>query len=153
MELAEWTKTEEVSTTEFDKAVVELATAQKAYEDAEALSKEASDQREVARATLLNLMAKSGKTKYQLDGYGTVSRSTKFSVAIPHDIDSKIEMLKHFRSLGEESYLAYVSVNSATLNSYFNENVEKNPEFLIPGVGQPTSRDSIRFTKERTKNK
>lgn len=149
--LAEWTQVEEVSTVEFDEAIKVLAEAQQDYDQASLVVDEASTKREIARAKILELMERSGKTKYQLDGYGTVSRATKFSVTIPKDMDSKVAMLKYFRSLGEEMYLAYVSVNSSTLNSYYNENVEKNPEFKIPGVGEPTSINSVRFTKDRKK--
>lgn len=146
-----WQDLEEVSTKEFDDAVKALAEATMEYDQVEVILKDASEKKEAARSKVLELMEKSGKTKYQLDGYGTVSVSRKYSVATPKDNDSKAEMLKYFRSLGADAYLSYVSVNSATLNSYINEQKEKDPTFNIPGVGEPNLIQTIRFTKERKK--
>ena len=147
----QWQDLEEVSTKEFDDAVKALAEATMDYDQVDNLLKEASEKKEQARALVLSLMEKSGKTKYQLDGYGTVSISRKYSVATPKDNDSKAEMLKYFRGLGPDAYLSYVSINSATLNGYLNEQKEKDPSFTIPGVGEPNLIQTIRFTKERRK--
>lgn len=148
---AVWLETETVSTQEFDQAVIELSKAQEEHDAIEKVLAEASQKKEGARSKLLALMEKSGKSKYQLDGYGSVSRTTKYSVTTPKDNDSKELMINHFRNLGKDFELTYLSVNSAQLNSYFNSNKEINPDFLIPGVGEPTVRQSIRFTKEKKK--
>jgi hypothetical protein len=60
-------------------------------------------------------------------------------------------MFEHFQALGEEAYTHYLSVNSMTLNAYFNAEKEHNPDFRIPGVGEPTALQQLRFTKERKK--
>lgn len=147
----QWQDLEEISTATFDEAVRILAKAQEDYDQVELILKDASEKKEAARAAILDLMEKSGKSKYQLDGYGTVSRTEKYSITTPKDNDSKEKMLAHFSEKGRDFFLSYVSVNSATLNSYFNSSKEANPDFTIPGIGDPTVRQSIRFTKERIK--
>lgn len=151
MEQSEWLNTEEVSTTEFDKAVQHLAEMDMEYDQVSKLMDEAKEKREAARAAVLTLLEKSGKSKYNAEGFGTVSKIVKYTVTTPKQLEDKKAMFEHFASLGEEAYTHYLSVNSQTLNAYFNQEKENNPDFKIPGVGEPTALTQLRFTKERKK--
>lgn len=151
-DLSQWEDTKvTITTEEFDKAVKHLAEMEMEYDQVKELEKKASFNREEARRQLLDLFEKSGKSKYQLDGYGTVSKVVKYSAKLPEHLEDKAKLINYFKDLGEEMYLTYVGVNSMSMNSYYNAQLEQDPNFVLPGVEAPTARESISFRKERVK--
>ncbi len=89
--------------------------------------------------------------------FGTVTKVTDFSVKMPQGEDKE----KFFNYLKERgAFESLVSVNYQTLNSYYKEQKElavaaakANGDamaalnFSLPGIGEPKSFETIRFTK------
>lgn len=144
-----WGLPETVSTEELDEAVQKLIKLEDDYEAKKKVSNEASDLVDNQRTFLLALLQKAHKTKYHVDGLGTVSMALKKQVQVPKNPADKKLMLEYFESLGPELYNSYVTVNSMTLNSYFKQQVEIDPDFTMPGITGVTEKPELRFRKER----
>ena len=56
-------------------------------------------------------------------------------------------MLDYFKQKGEESDML-LTVHSQTLRSLYNEEKEHDPNFSIPGVGEPVLDQNLSFTKK-----
>ena len=138
-----------ITTEALDAKVLDMLKKRAEYE---AKKEEASNlykEYEQAEYELLETLQQCGKTKYIVEGVGTASVGMKKSTQVPKDVNSKREMLAYFQGLGEMEYLNFVSVNSMTLNSYINAQLENDPDFTIPGVGPQTISPTLRFTKAR----
>lgn len=144
----DWEAPTTVTTEDLDKAVLKLVDLDKDYEAKKKISSEADAAYETQRAYVLGLLQATGKSKYHVDGIGTVSMAIKSSIQTPKDPVSKKAMIEYFESLGPELFNHYVSVNSMTLNSYINQELELNPDFILPGCTNKTDRPELRFRKD-----
>lgn len=117
--------------------------------------KEQNQKKAELEMQVLDMFEKLGKTKYFLDGVGTISTSTRFSVRVPKDMDSKKQLLQYIHDkYGPEAYWDYATVNSAKLNAFFKEELALAEEsgdtsFQLPGVGAPTSSQSLRLLRDK----
>lgn len=96
-------------------------------------------------------------SKFHVDGVGCMGIRNKMSVTVPKSMEDKVALLNYFKTFGPEVYFDKVSVNSQTLNSWYNQEFEKAQKdgtalgFNIPGVAAPTVRETLAFTKEKVK--
>jgi hypothetical protein len=148
MELEQWAE-QSVTTEDLDNEVKKLMELEEDYEGKKKIYKEADSKYEEQRAKLLSILQASGKSKYYVDGIGTVSQAIKTSVKVPRSTEDKKAMLEYFRSLGEEVYYGYATVNSQTLNAYINQQRESDPSFKMPGAGEPTETAELRFRRTK----
>ena len=137
--------TSEITTEEIDLSVAKMASLKSAYEEAKRLSNDAHAHLEVAKAEVLTLLQKAGKSKYHVDGLGTVSVVGKAKVRVPKDPSDKKAMLDYFASKGEEVFNQTVTVNYNSLNSWYNQELEQDPLFRMPGVESPKPEFQISF--------
>lgn len=136
-----------ISTQEFDRAVERMILLEEVKDQKKEEYKQADAAYERQRNTILGLLQKTNKTKYFVEGIGTVSRVVKYAVSLPKDPDEKVKVLNYFRSLGDDVYNNTVSIYYATLNAHFNSMREKDPNFSIDGLGEPSRNEEIRFRK------
>lgn len=148
-DLTGWTLPETVTTEELDFAVNGLKDLEDDYDSKKKISSAAHEKYENQRTFLLELLKKANKTKYHVTGLGTVSMAIKTAVKTPKDPMSKKQMIEYFQTLGPELFNHYVSVNHMTLNSYVNEQLATDPDFILPGVGEKTETPELRFRKEK----
>lgn len=143
---------EDIPTTAFDNAVKTLADAREDYDRKKIVSTEAHHHVENCKKALLELLEKAKKRSYKAEGIGTITRVDKLKVKFPKDHENKALFFKWLtQEMGGEGYLAYATVNYASLNSLFNQMVEdyaeKGKDFTMPGVGEPQSETELRFRK------
>lgn len=148
-DLSGWELPETVTTEELDFAVQGLKDLDEDYEAKKKISSEAHEKYENHRTFLLELLKKANKVKYHVSGLGTVSMALKTQVKTPKDPESKKQMIEYFKTLGPELFNHYVSVNHMTLNSYVNEQLGTDPNFILPGVGEKIETPELRFRKEK----
>ena len=99
---------------------------------------------------ILDVLDSNGKSKYHVDGLGSVTVKNSYKVTIPKDPMEKLKMLDYIKNFGESIYADNVSVNYQKLNSWYNSEVEaQGPDFVIPGVGSPVLEQSISFRSEK----
>lgn len=148
--LSEWeTEQAPLEVAEMDQLV---ATYRSARMDYEAKKQEATDlyhKLEEAEAKVRNALLTSGKSKYFVDGIGTVSMVSKSSYGTPKSIEEKAALFDYIRRThGQEALMNYLSIHSASLNSFANKELDGNPTLEIPGLKTPTVTMELRFRKE-----
>ena len=130
-----------------DQMVLDYKESRKHYE---ALSKESKEAHKVYKQKeyeLLQALEESGKSKYFLDGVGTVTKVDRLSVPTPKDMDSKKALFRYLiKEGGEELLYAYATVNSQALNKFYNDTKEeKGLDHEIPGLEAPIVNTQLRF--------
>lgn len=142
-----------VTTEELDLAVKNMQDSREAYDQRKKLSAEAYHVYQKNKEQVLELLGKTGKSKYVVDGLGTVSVVDKLKVQTPKSNTEKEQFFKWLEEReGHDGFLAYATVNHNTLNSLYKRYVEfhaeNGEEFTgIPGIGEPISEKEIRFRK------
>jgi hypothetical protein len=124
------------------------------YDEAKAISSALYAEAERVDAQIMTTLKDAGKSKYFVDDVGTISVVQKAVVTVPKTIEAKHKFFEYLKSLGEEVYLAMATVNSNSLNSWFSEKLEEASAkgilgFSVPGIDDPTTRESLRFTAVR----
>ena len=140
---------EDVSVDELDAALKDYVEKREDYEAKKKASNEADKVQKTAQAKLLTLLNASNKKNWEVEGFGKVGKVVKYSIKVPEDLGKKKEMLQHFRSLGPDIYIAKVSVNSNTLNAYYNAEKENDPNFEIPGCDAPIANETLSLRNRR----
>lgn len=156
MEVNDWFGKEEDSTIsleEMDKLVVSYKEKREHYEE---IKKEASDaykEVEEVQFMLMQALEKARKKSYKVDGVGTFSVVEKQSVKIPQSLDKKRELVEYIKATyGSDVVDSMMSIHHGTLNSFYNQEVEKHkedPSFHIPGLEAPTVTKEPRFLRAK----
>lgn len=105
-------------------------------------------------AETLDLL-KAAKLDKFVASVGTVGRSARSWVTLPQTLEDKLRLLDWLKANGR--YEEYVTVNSNSINSLFQEEWDKvkqyDPEaamdFRIPGLSEPKLKEQLRFTKAK----
>jgi len=148
--LDEWDEAgaQEVSTKELDELVVNM---QETYADYEKEKKIATETRlayEELQKKVLEMLKKAGKTKWNVDGLGTVSIRGRYQYTTPKGLTSKGALFEYIKQKhGPDALMGLLSIHSGTLNSFANEEKEREPLVEIPGLDPPTHRESLSFRK------
>jgi hypothetical protein len=126
------------------------------YDTARKIASECLADAEASDRKILEALKSAGKSKYYVDGLGTIAITQKSMVRVPSSIEAKKEFFKHLRTIGEEFLFSMATVNSNSLNSWYNKCAEEayakgDLGFSVPGIEGATMRESLRFTKERKK--
>lgn len=162
MELLEkyqdWTEGEpvELSVEELDTLVANLKAQRDECKRLEALKTDAEKLKAKIEGMILEFLRASGKSKYFVDGIGTVYQIEKLVFPTPKTVEQKEALFEYIRSkYGEDALSGYLSINHNTLNSFANsemkEELKKDPGFKIPGLEEPTMRTSLGMRKDRDK--
>lgn len=155
--VSEWydEEVQSVDLATLDKMVAEMRELQDVYDAKKKESTEAHNKLAEKKAELVRTLQEAGKSKYFVDGLGTVSVVEKMTVRVPKDIESKRSLFNWIREAhGTEVMLDKLSIHSQTLNSFYNAEAEAalragHADFKMPGVEEPVAEYNIRFTKPR----
>jgi hypothetical protein len=151
--LEDWNKEKAkgVNLGELDALVTEYKKRREAREEAEAKSTECYKLMEETKVSILRILMDAGKSKYPVDGVGTVSIVNKYVVRTPKEL-AALRALKGYviTKYGAETADQMFTVNHMTLNSFFNKEKEavEDPNFILPGCEAPTLEQQLRFTKK-----
>ena len=154
VDLEEWgseTPKQEINVSQINELVKKLEEAKKDYDAKKAESSNAEKYYKGLRMDVLSILKAAGQSKFHAEGIGTVSITNKLSVTVPKTHEEKKQMLEYLKSLGEDTFLTYATVNSMSLNSFYrmqtDEAAKKGETFTMPGVDAPTLMENISFRK------
>jgi len=87
---------------------------------------------------------------FKVPGFGNAIVQNKFSVKVPREPEEKKKLFKYLQDRGE--FLELATVNSATLNSYYKQEIanavdEGNEDFKIPGIEEPMHYQDLQMRK------
>jgi hypothetical protein len=140
---------EAISVEQLDEAMKTYFSAREKYEKVKQEASALHLQMEQAQSELISLLEASGKRNWAVDGIGKVNLAEKLTVKVPKDLEAKKQLLQYFRNLGSDVYASMVSVNYMSLNSYYKQEVEENPNFRIPGLEEGEVEKQLRFTRSK----
>ncbi len=135
-----------------------ITTYQKVYKDYEAAKKVSTELYKIAEemeGKVVEALQLAGKSKYVVEGLGTVYFMDRMVVPTPKTIENKKMLFDYLRSRhGDTFLLDKLSINHQTLQKLYNDEVKEaleggNTAFTVPGLEQPTSMRSLGFRKER----
>lgn len=162
MDINEWMEAQSEGTSitveELDTLCKEFKEAQEVYQSAKAVSDAAYKEQERLKGKVVEAMELAGKSKYVVEGIGTFYFSDKMSVKVPKDLENKKAFFKYLHdTYGPVVYWDKISVHSATLNSFYNAELEQfnekakqglvSGDFHIPGLEAPTAMRSLNVRK------
>jgi phage/plasmid-associated DNA primase len=152
--LSEWQEAtaQEISTADLDKMVAEMQEAWAVYDVKKKESTALLQKYEEIEAKVLSTLKSANKSKYHVDGLGTVYIINKKTVRVPKTISEKEALFKYLQSKGREFMMGMLTVNSQTLNAFVNQELANaakkgDASFSIPGIEQPVTQESIGFRK------
>lgn len=141
-----------ISLSEMDAVIKELKTAKEEY----SLKKKESDNAysivKGLEAKIILMLEKSEKTVYIAEGVARVKVSHEMSVQTPKTPEAKLAFFKWIEdNMGEDVKNAYLTVNSQSLNSLYNqlseEYASRGEILMIDGLEEPVARTSLSVTK------
>ncbi len=153
---AEIASTKPLDMGEMDELVKQSVEAWEKSDELKKIATEAYHLAEAIDSKILNALQGAGKTKYFVDGYGTMSVCKKLVVRVPNSIEEKKKFFTFLNEIGEEVFFSLATVNSNSLNAWYNSRLDEAEArgfqgFLVPGIDQPVTRETLRFNKDRKK--
>lgn len=126
------------------------------YERAKKLASERLKRYDVCEASIMSALRAAGKKSYKVDGVGTVTIIQKNSVTVPNSIEAKKKFFQYLRTKGEDVLFGMTTVNSNTLNSWYNREADEAEGngilgFSVPGINAPTMRETMGFRADKKK--
>lgn len=100
---------------------------------------------------ILALLKDSKKSKYFVDGIGTVYKIDKYVVRTPKELQQLRDLYDYVaKNHGQDAADQMFTVNHQTLNSFYNKEAEasEDPAFKLPGVESPTLEQSLGLRKK-----
>lgn len=148
---------ESITTQQLDEEVSKLKELKEVYEAQKRISDLAYGDYEDQRNYLVSLLAKAGKKKYEAEGVGTISVSSKLKVKYPQTLENRLEFLAYVKNkYGEDGLANLVTVNYNTLQSFYNdefnaaaESGEAVDSFHVPGIPEPEETKTLSFRKSK----
>ena len=145
----EWddTPVEDISVFEFDDAVTKYKILKDKNKEAADAKTEAGHRVEEQGLVLLDLFKRSGKKNWRVDGVGLVSKKSTFQVTTPKSREDKDSFFDFVKARDEDEYYKLMSVNSRTLNTFYNQLMDEDASMDVPGLQEPTHKESVSLRK------
>ena len=141
---------------ELDETVASLAQCRAKLDEIRETEKKQIEIKKQLESLLLKMIEQSG-TKGYVSSHGKISIVDNLSYKQPASIEDKKALLQYIENKGDDIYYSLVGVNSQTLNAWCKREVEAAAQsgifpFEVPGVGDPISYRTIRFSKGSSSN-
>jgi len=144
-----------ITVEELDKLVRDMKVARDAYEVKSQESKALYAEYVKKDNEVMQALDASGKSKYTVDGLGTVSVVSSLKVRTPKTIEEKQAFLDYISNkYGQEVMIDKVSFNYQSLNAFYKEEfnqADNKAAFSIPGLESPEEERHTRWLSERVK--
>jgi hypothetical protein len=132
---------------EMDQLIQELQEARAKYEELKRISTEAYHQLEEVERKVIGALTYNNRTKYQVEGIGTVYLSHKETWSVPKSVDDKRKLFKYIADKhGVDALDAMLSIHHVTLNSFAKKETESG-QMQIPGLAEPTATVTLNFRR------
>jgi len=138
---------------DIDTAVLQLVRFEEDEKAAKDTAKAATQRADDQRDKILAMLNQGGKSKYFVEGIGTVYIINRLSFRTPKDVSSKEKFFGYIRDRhGEDVLKNLLTVNSQTLNGFCKKEIEAATArgeafYNIPGIEDPTHDQSIGLKK------
>lgn len=129
-----------------------LAALMRVKEEAQAVLDDASGKVEEQKKKLLAYLKHFNREKFEIPGVGTFYVRQQFSVKTPKSPEDRDAFFNYLKAKG--AFDDMITVNHATLNAYYNAELDAAQQtgienFKIPGLGDPTLYETINMRKAK----
>lgn len=143
---------QQISLEEMDNAVKKIRELEALYKEAKEVADNFYSQLNAAKAKVIEMLEQSDRTVYICEGVGRVRLSYEMSVQTPKTPEEKKAFFNWIATnMGQDVADAYLSVNSQSLNSLYNQLTEeyarRGEVLMIDGLGEPIARTKLSVTK------
>lgn len=146
---------EKVDVQEFDVILMNYRKLRDEYDERSDELKKLNEMMRGLETQLLDLLKKTNKQNWTVDGFGTVYKISKLEVKFPQRIEDRRKLAKWITTkYGEETRDALFAINYQSLNKFYNEEVQKAKErgvyeaFKIDGLDAPVERELVGFRRK-----
>lgn len=141
---------QETTLRELDLRAKEIQDLRLQYEEAKDKASEIHAAYKSKESEYLALLKANGKEKYFVEGVGTLYIHTSESYKLPADTEAKLSLFEYIKNkYGQDVLNAMITIHSAKLNSWANQEVASGDVMDIPGLDMPTVYEEVRLRKER----
>ncbi len=149
-DMSQWATPEQaLDLGQMDQLVQKYTELRKVYEAKKAESAVAYHELEAAEKLVKDSLVSAGKSKYFVDGLGTVSLVEKYSFKTPKTPEERQHLFNYIESkYGHDVLMNYLTIHSASLNSFAKKEMEADGTLKIPGLETPTVDTELRFRKD-----
>lgn len=127
----------------------EYLNARNDYETKKAASDKAHAEAEFHKMNLINALKEAEKTNWETSD-GKVVLTVSKKVTVPKGIEDKQELARYIENkYGKEIFWNMFGLNYQTANSFLKKELEEDPNAVVPGFGEITEVENIRFTRAK----
>jgi len=153
----EWQEAEgktaaDISVEDLDNLVKSYLEKREAYEAAKKVQTEKYNEYQRLETRLMTTLKAAGKKSYKVDGIGSATVVQKSVIQVPKDVEHKRQLWEWIKNkYGVDTLDDMLSIHSAKLTSWYNEEAEankENPLFSVPGISAPTMVENLSFRRE-----
>lgn len=140
----------EISVPEFDQFLKDVFSQREKINLIQADLKEEQAKLDKMNSKVLAILKDLKRDSYK-SPLGSVSIQRRSSVVMPKDPDSRSKFFDYLKETNQ--YDTLITVNSQTLNAWYKQEKEaaelekRSLDFNIPGLGQPSTFETVRLTK------
>jgi len=144
-----WTTTDSIEVAQMDDLVQKYRLLKETHEEAKKQAAEIYHKLEEAETQVINALTATGKSKYFVDGIGTVFVAQRVSYKTPKTLEDKLKLFAYIeKNHGKDALMNYLSIHSQSLNSFANKELEADPTKVIDGLETPTITTELRFRRD-----
>ena len=156
--MSEWDeKTENVSLEEMSAMIKHMREMQGKYDKANDIKKELGKDLNGLKDLIVQTLQAAKLKNFKVPGLGTAGIKTKYSVKVPVTVEDKKKVFKFIaKRCGQDVLDEYLCIKSGDLNDFYNAEAEiaasSGNEFDMPGVEEPTAKNSMAWYKDKDGN-
>ncbi len=135
------------SISQLEQLIAELKQARQKHAQAKAVSTDLYHQLEEVEQRVMGALKAAGRSKFEAEGVAAVRIQSKEEFNTPKELEHKRVLFKYIQEkYGVETLTGMLSINYQTLNSWAKKEIAEDPALQIPGLGQPTSSETLFFS-------
>ena len=124
------------------------------YDKANAIKKELFKDLDGMKDLIVQTLQAAKLKNFRVPGLGTAGIKTKYSVKVPTTVEDKLKVYAFIeKNYGLETLEEYRGISSTDLNKFYNTEAElakeRGEEFDLPGVEEPTAKNSMAWYKDK----
>lgn len=143
---------QEITIADMQRALEEMREAKNVYAEASKVSNDAHSLMKEKEYALIHMMEETNQDIFVVKGVGRVALKKTMSITTPKSPDDRRKFFDWLRKeKGDEIADSYMSVNSQSLNTLYNdltqEFAERGEILMVDGLDEPITRVTLSLTK------
>lgn len=140
-------KADDITLKKLDSLVQELVSLRADYDEKKKAAAEANAKAEEQENLIMGILDALGRTSYDAEGIGKVTKIVQSVYKVPKAIGDKTELFNYIKGkYGPDVLMNMVSINHQTLNSWAKQELMEVQQ--VPGLELPTAQEYIQLRRK-----